>query len=53
MDSSRDDEETQMLKRTLKQMFGENVEMTPAMLEDAREIYRIRMADTALNEGDA
>jgi hypothetical protein len=47
------DEETEMLKRTAKMMFGENVELSPVVLETIREMYRLNMADAALNEGGA
>jgi len=43
------DEETQILKNAARQMFGPDVILTPVVLEGIREMYRLRMADTALN----
>lgn len=44
------EDETEMLKRVARQMFGPDVILTPPVLENIREIYHLRMADRALND---
>lgn len=45
------EDETQMLKRLAKRIYGENVILTDVLVEDIRERYHLILADRQLNGG--